>query len=40
MDKEEMIQEIKGMLDQLTDEELVEVAEMVREALVEMRKKK
>lgn len=40
MDKEEMIQEIKGILDQLTDEELVEVAEMVREALVEMRKKK
>ena len=38
MTKEEMIQNIKDMLDQLTDEELMEVGEMVREALEEMRK--
>jgi len=40
MDKEAMIQEIKKMLSQLTDEQLEELSEIVREALEEMRKEK
>ena len=40
MDKEAMIQEIKNMLSQLTDEQLEELSEIVREALEKMRKEK
>ena len=38
MDKEEMIQNIKDMISELTDEQLEELSEIVREALEEMRK--
>lgn len=40
MDKEEMIQNIRDMISQLTDEQLEELSEIVREALEEMRKGK
>lgn len=40
MDKEEMIQNIKDMISQLTDEQLEEVWGMIQETLDEMRKNK
>ena len=40
MDKEAMIQNIKDMISQLTDEQLEEVWGMIQETLDEMRKNK